>query len=62
MNSKSIKHYLRDLKEAFVGRTVQANYGKFKFYKIDDVSLDKNVINTVIPRKNSICLFKLRKW
>jgi hypothetical protein len=56
INAESGQQFLNELKDTFVGRTVQANYGKYKFYKIEDISLDKNVTNTFIRRKNSIRL------
>ena len=42
----------RKVKETFVGRTVQANYGKNAFYRIDDITFDRNVDNTTIRRKS----------
>jgi hypothetical protein len=54
IQSHSGADFLKKLKELFVNKTVQANYGKYKFYRIDDVTIDKNVMNHTIRRKNGI--------
>ena len=41
------------VKETFIGRVVQANYGKYAFFTIDDVTFDKNVNNTTIRRNSN---------
>ena len=38
--------------DMFIGKTVQANYGKYAFHRIDDISFDKNVNNTSVRRKS----------
>jgi hypothetical protein len=52
IQSNSSADFSRKLKDLFVNKTVQANYGKYKFYRIDDVTIDKNVMNHTIRRKN----------
>ena len=47
------ENYLRDMKNFFIGKTVVAQYGNFRAYRIGDVLLDKNIINTTFNIKNA---------
>lgn len=42
-----------EIKEAFVGKSVLANYGTKRVYMIDDIAFDKTVENTFIQVKSS---------
>jgi aubergine-like protein len=42
-----------EMKEAFCGKSVLANYGTKRVYLIDDIAFDKNVTNTFIQVKSS---------
>ena len=42
------ENYLRDIKNFFIGKTVVAQYGSFKAYRIGDVLFDKNLVNTTL--------------
>ena len=45
--------YLRDVKNYFIGKTVVAQYGNFRAYRIGDVLIDKNLANTTINITNN---------
>ena len=45
--------YLRDIRSFFKGKTVVAQYGNFRAYRIGDVLIDKNIINTTFNIPNS---------
>ena len=47
------ENYLRDIKNFFIGKTVVAQYGNFRAYRIGDVLIDKNVTNTTFNIVNS---------
>ena len=47
------ENYLRDIKSFFIGKTVVAQYGNFRAYRIGDVLIDKNVTNTTFNIVNS---------
>ena len=47
------ENYLRDIKSFFIGKTVVAQYGNFRAYRIGDVLIDKNVTNTIFNIVNS---------
>ena len=47
------ENYLRDIKSFFIGKTVVAQYGNFRAYRIGDVLIDKNVTNTTFNLVNS---------
>ena len=47
------ENYLRDIKNFFIGKTVVAQYGNFRAYRIGDVLIDKNVVNTTFNILNS---------
>ena len=40
--------YQSEIKEYFIGKTVVAQYGNYRYYRIGDVLMDKNVNNTSI--------------
>ena len=47
------ENYLRDIKTFFINKTVVAQYGNFRAYRIGDVLIDKNIINTTINITNT---------
>ena len=47
------ENYLRDIKAYFIGKTVVAQYGNFRAYRIGDILIDKNLINTTLNMINS---------
>ena len=55
INSEQLSclEFNKKVKVTFIGRVVQANYGRFAFYRIDDITFDKNVNNTTIRRKSN---------
>ena len=42
------ENYLRDVRAFFVGKTVVAQYGNYRAYRIGEVLTDKNLQNTSI--------------
>jgi hypothetical protein len=44
--------YLRDIRSFFKGKTAVAQYGNFRAYRIGDVLIDKNIINTTFNIPN----------
>ena len=47
------ENFLREIKTFFVNKTVVAQYGNFRAYRIGDVLFDKNLINTTINITNA---------
>ena len=47
------ENYLRDIRSFFIGKTVVAQYGNYRAYRIGDVLIDKNITNTTLNILNS---------
>ena len=47
------ENYFRDIKTFFTNKTVVAQYGNFRAYRIGDVLIDKNINNTTINITNT---------
>ena len=47
------ENYLRDVRAFFVGKTVVAQYGNYRAYRIGDVLIDKNIMNTTVNMTNA---------
>lgn len=59
INNRSCLQVLKNLRNkddiisAFQGKSLLANYGNKKVYRVDDIAFDKNVVNTTITVRNS---------